>query len=130
MAVTGGKRGGGEGGVRGQRAGLDALDLAGRPGGQRRRLAIRFWNRCGRSPPSRWCGYLGAERPQRLEEDLPACYWPDPGNLWDQAKTGPLSNAIGNTLESAVIGFAIALLIGVGAAAVPASPRFRRRSGH
>ena len=43
--------------------------------------------------------------------------WPATGptlvNLWDQAKTGTLWHAIGDTLQSAVIGFAVALLIGV-----------------
>ena len=42
--------------------------------------------------------------------------WPATGptlvNLWDQAKTATLWNAIGDTLQSAVIGFAVALLIG------------------
>ena len=43
--------------------------------------------------------------------------WPATGptlvNLWDQAKTETLWKAIGDTLQSAVIGFAVALLIGV-----------------
>jgi NitT/TauT family transport system permease protein len=42
---------------------------------------------------------------------------PGPGvtltNLWDQAQTGLLWHAIGTTLERAVIGFALAMLIGV-----------------
>jgi NitT/TauT family transport system permease protein len=43
--------------------------------------------------------------------------FPGPGvtltNLWDQAHTGLLWHAIGTTLERAVIGFALAVLIGV-----------------
>ena len=43
--------------------------------------------------------------------------FPGPGvtlsNLWDQARTGLLWHAIGTTLERAVIGFALAALIGV-----------------
>jgi NitT/TauT family transport system permease protein len=42
--------------------------------------------------------------------------WPATGptlvNLWDQVKTGLLWHAIGITLQSALIGFALALLIG------------------
>jgi NitT/TauT family transport system permease protein len=95
-------------------AGLDALDLAGRPGGGRGRLALRLWN---------------AFWPKVLAIALVLVVWelvtlsgyrkeifPGTGptlvNLWDQAKTGTLWQAIGNTLQSAVIGFAVAIVVG------------------
>jgi NitT/TauT family transport system permease protein len=95
-------------------AGLDALDLAGRPGGGRGRLALRLWN---------------AFWPKVLAMALVLGVWelvtlsgykreifpgtgPTLANLWDQAITGTLWQAIGNTLQSAVIGFAVAIVIG------------------
>src|ERR1700722_1041119 len=95
-------------------AGLDALDLAGRPGSAPGRFAVRFWN-------SLW--------PKLLAIALVFLVWelvtlsgykkeifpgagPTLADLWDQAKTGTLWHAIGNTLQSAVIGFAIAIVIG------------------
>jgi NitT/TauT family transport system permease protein len=96
-------------------AGLDALDLAGRPGGGRGRLAIRFWNIL-------WPKLLAIALVLGVWELITLSgykkfIWPATGptlaNLWDQAKTATLWKAIGDTLESALIGFAIALLIGV-----------------
>ena len=95
-------------------AGLDALDLAGRAGSAGGRFAIRFWN-------SLW--------PKVLAIALVLVIWelvtlsgykkeifPGTGptlvNLWDQAKTGTLWQALGNTLESAVIGFIAAIVVG------------------
>jgi len=95
-------------------AGLDALDLAGRPGSAPGRFAVRFWN-------SLW--------PKLLAIALVFVVWelvtlsgykkaifPGAGptlvNLWDQAKTATLWQALGNTLESAVIGFAAAIVVG------------------
>jgi NitT/TauT family transport system permease protein len=97
-------------------AGLDALELApsgpaGRAGG---RLGLRLWNIL-------W--------PKLLAVALVLVVWelitlsgykkyifprtgPTLDNLWDQAQTGVLWHAIGITLETAVIGFALALLIG------------------
>jgi len=96
-------------------AGLDALDLAGRPGGGGGRLAIRLWNIV-------WPKVLAIALVLGIWELITLSgynkkIWPGTGptlvNLWDQAKTGVLWQAVGNTLQSAVIGFAVALLIGV-----------------
>jgi NitT/TauT family transport system permease protein len=96
-------------------AGLDALDLAGRPGGGRGRLAIRLWNIV-------WPKVLAIALVLGVWELITLSgykkfVWPATGptlvNLWDQAKTETLWKAIGDTLESAVIGFAVAALIGV-----------------
>jgi NitT/TauT family transport system permease protein len=91
-------------------AGLDALDLAGRPGGGRGRLALRLWN-------AFWPKVLAIALVLGIwelvtlsgykKEIFPAT-GPTLVNLWDQAKTGTLWQALGNTLESAVIGFAVA----------------------
>jgi NitT/TauT family transport system permease protein len=96
-------------------AGLDALDLAGRPGARRGRLVIRFWNVL-------WPKALAVALVLGVWELITLSgykklIWPATGptlvNLWDQAKTETLWKAIGDTLQSAVIGFAVALLIGV-----------------
>jgi NitT/TauT family transport system permease protein len=96
-------------------AGLDALDLAGRPGGGGGRLAIRLWNIV-------WPKVLAIALVLGVWELITLSgykkfIWPATGptllNLWDQAKTETLWKAIGDTLQSAVIGFAVALLIGV-----------------
>jgi NitT/TauT family transport system permease protein len=96
-------------------AGLDALDLAGRPGGGGRRLAIRFWNIL-------WPKVLAIALVLGVWELITLSgykkfIWPATGptlvNLWDQAKTETLWKSIGDTLESALLGFAVALLIGV-----------------
>ena len=96
-------------------AGLDALDLVGRPGGGRGRLAIRLWNIL-------WPKVLAIALVLGIWELITLSgykkfIFPATGptlvNLWDQAKTETLWKAIGDTLQSAVIGFAVALLIGV-----------------
>ena len=95
-------------------AGLDALDLAGRPGGGRRRVALRLWN-------ALWPKLLAIALVLGVWELITLSgykknIWPGTGptlaDLWDEAKTGTLWQAIGNTLQSAVIGFAIAIVIG------------------
>jgi NitT/TauT family transport system permease protein len=95
-------------------AGLDALELAGRPGGGRGRLALRLWN-------AFWPKILAIALVLGIWELITLSgykkyIWPGTGptlvDLWDQAKTGTLWQAIGNTLQSAVIGFAIAIVIG------------------
>jgi NitT/TauT family transport system permease protein len=95
-------------------AGLDALDLASRAASGGGRFAIRFWN-------SLW--------PKVLAIALVLVIWelvtlsgykkaifpgagPTLANLWDQATTGTLWHALANTLESAVIGFAVAIVVG------------------
>jgi len=96
-------------------AGLDALDLAGRPDGGRGRLAIRFWN-------ALWPKALAIALVLGIWELITLSGYKKeifPGaaatlaNLGDQAKTATLWQAIGNTLESAVIGFAVAIVVGV-----------------
>ncbi len=96
-------------------AGLDALDLAGRPGAGRGRLGLRFWN-------ALWPKVLAIALVLAVWELITLSgykksIWPatEPTlvNLWDQAKTALLWHAIGDTLQSAVIGFAVALVIGV-----------------
>jgi NitT/TauT family transport system permease protein len=95
-------------------AGLDALDLAGRPGARRGRLVIRFWNVL-------WPKALAVALVLGIWELITLSgykkdIWPATGptlaNLWDQLNTALLWKAIGDTLQSAVIGFAVALLIG------------------
>src|SRR5579863_9489597 len=96
-------------------AGLDALDLAGRAGGGSGRLALRIWN-------AFWPKVLAIALVLGIWElvtlsGYKKAIFPGTGptlvNLWDQAKTGTLWHAISNTLESAVLGFAIAIVIGV-----------------
>jgi NitT/TauT family transport system permease protein len=97
-------------------AGLDALDIAAtRSGGGRGRLALRFWN-------ALWPKLLAVALVLAIWELITLSgykkfIFPATGptlvNLWDQAKTETLWKAIGDTLQSAVIGFAVALLIGV-----------------
>jgi NitT/TauT family transport system permease protein len=95
-------------------AGLDALDRAGRPGGGRGRFAVRVWN-------AFWPKVLAIALVLAIWELISLSgykkdIFPAPGptlaNLWDQASTVLLWRAIGITLQSAVIGFAVALLIG------------------
>jgi NitT/TauT family transport system permease protein len=95
-------------------AGLDALDLAGRPGGGRGRLAVRLWN-------AFWPKILALALVLGVWELITLSgykkqVWPGTGptlvNLWDQAKTGTLWHAISNTVQSAVIGFAVAIVVG------------------
>jgi sulfonate transport system permease protein len=96
-------------------AGLDALDLADRtaPGGAGR-LAGRTWS-------ALWPKLAAVFLVLVSWELIHLTGWkkfvfPGPGttlsNLWEQAKTGLLWHAIGTTLERAVLGFALALVIG------------------
>ena len=96
-------------------AGLDALDLADRtaPGGAGR-LAGRTWS-------ALWPKLAAVVLVLVSWELIHLTGWkkfvfPGPGttlsNLWEQAKTGLLWHAIGTTLQRAVLGFALALVIG------------------
>jgi NitT/TauT family transport system permease protein len=96
-------------------AGLDALDLADRPGGGRGRLALRFWN--GFWPKilaiALVLGIWELVTLSGYKKEIFPGTWPTLVDLWDEAKTGTLWQAISNTLQSAVIGFAVAIVIGV-----------------
>jgi len=96
-------------------AGLDALDLADQtaPGGAGR-LAGRTWS-------ALWPKLAAVVLVLVVWELIHLTGWkkfvfPGPGttlsNLWEQAKTGLLWHAIGTTLQRAVLGFALALVIG------------------
>jgi len=96
-------------------AGLDALDLADQtaPGGAGR-LAGRTWS-------ALWPKLAAVVLVLVIWELIHLTGWkkfvfPGPGttlsNLWEQAKTGLLWHAIGTTLERAVLGFTLALVIG------------------
>ena len=95
-------------------AGLDALDLAD-AGGRRSRLAVRAWQ-------ALWPKLLAVALVIVIWELIHLTGWkelvlPGPGvtlsNLWAQMHTSLLWRAIGTTLERALIGFALAVLIGV-----------------
>jgi NitT/TauT family transport system permease protein len=100
-------------------AGLDALDLAAaEPAGVQ--LALRFWR-------SLWPKLLAIALVIAAWELVHLTGWkkfvlPGPGvtlsNLWDQAQTGLLWHAIGVTLQRAVVGFALATLIGAAVGAL------------
>ena len=96
-------------------AGLDALDLADQtaPGGAGR-LAGRTWS-------ALWPKLAAVVLVLVIWELIHLTGWkkfvfPGPGitlsNLWEQAKAGLLWHAIGTTLERAVLGFTLALVIG------------------
>jgi NitT/TauT family transport system permease protein len=96
-------------------AGLDALDLGDRTtgGGGRERLA--------RVSNAVWPKVAAVALVWVIWEIIHLTGWkhyvlPGPGvtlsNLWDQARTGLLWHAIGDTMERAVIGYALALVIG------------------
>ena len=96
-------------------AGLDALDLADQtaPGGAGR-LAGRTWS-------ALWPKLAAVVLVLVIWELIHLTGWkkfvfPGPGttlsNLWEQAKTGLLWHAIGTTLERAILGFALAVVIG------------------
>ena len=96
-------------------AGLDALDLADQtaPGGTGR-LAGRTWS-------ALWPKLAAVVLVLVIWELIHLTGWkkfvfPGPGttlsNLWEQAKTGLLWHAIGTTLERAILGFALAAVIG------------------
>ena len=95
-------------------AGLDALDLADNLGGTGR-LAVKFWR-------GLWPKLLAIALVLVIWELIHLTGWkkfvlPGPGvtlsNLWAQAQTALLWHAIGTTLERAVLGFALAVVIGV-----------------
>src|ERR1700727_2744169 len=95
-------------------AALDALDLAGRPGGGRGWLALRLWN-------AFWPKVLAIALVLGVWELITLSGYkkeifpgtgPTLADLWDQAQGATLWQAIGNTLQSAVIGFAVAIVIG------------------
>ncbi len=95
-------------------AGLDALEQP-EPGASRRdSLATRAWK-------GTWPKLLAVAIVLAIWEVIAASGWkklifPAPGptlaNLWDQLGTGLLWHAMGTTLYRALIGFALALLIG------------------
>jgi NitT/TauT family transport system permease protein len=96
-------------------AGLDALDLGDeRPGAGGRERAARVARAI-------WPKVAAIVLVWIIWELIHLSGWkklvlPGPGvtlsNLWDQAQTGLLWHAIGDTLERAVIGYALALVIG------------------
>jgi NitT/TauT family transport system permease protein len=96
-------------------AGLDALDLGDdRPGGGGRERAARIARAV-------WPKVAAVALVWVVWELIHLSGWkklvlPGPGvtlsNLWDQAKGGLLWHAVGDTLERAVIGYALALVIG------------------
>src|SRR5580700_5539828 len=94
---------------------LEAVDAA-PPAGQRgRRLLGRGW-------AALWPKVLAVAIVLAIWQLIHASGWkkaifPGPGgtlaDLWDQLRTGLLWHAIGTTAERAVIGFGLAVLIGV-----------------
>jgi NitT/TauT family transport system permease protein len=96
-------------------AGLDALDLADeKQRGGTGRLAARFW-------AALWPKVLAIALVLAIWELIhlsgyKKLIFPAPGptlaNLWDQLHTALLWHAIGITLQRAVVGFALAILIG------------------
>jgi len=93
--------------------GLDALELAAPPAG-RRLTARKAWSAI-------WPKLAAIALVFVIWEAIHLTGWkkwvlPGPGvtmsTLWDQARTGLLWHAIGTTVERAVIGFALATLIG------------------
>ena len=96
-------------------AGLDALDLDGeRPGASARERAARIAR-------TTWPKLAAIALVGVVWEVIHLSGWkkfvlPGPGvtlsNLWDQLRTGLLWHAAGDTLERAVIGYAVALIIG------------------
>jgi NitT/TauT family transport system permease protein len=101
-------------------AGLDALEVrtAGSPGEGPRDRARRF---AVRACAATWPKVLALALVIAVWEVLYLAHWkknifPGPGttlsNLWDQARAGQLWHAIGITVYTALIGFALALLIG------------------
>jgi NitT/TauT family transport system permease protein len=95
-------------------AGLDALDLTERTGTGARERAARVW-------AAAWPKLAAVALVWVVWELVHLSGWkkfvlPGPGvtlsNLWDQLGTGLLWHAIGDTLERAVVGYAVALVIG------------------
>src|ERR1700742_2429131 len=96
-------------------AGLDALDLAPAPAG------VGAGERARRVWASLWPKLAAIALVWVVWELIHLTGWkafvlPGPGvtlsNLWDQLTAGLLWHAIGDTLERAVIGYALALVIG------------------
>jgi sulfonate transport system permease protein len=95
-------------------AGLDALDVTEPAGGGARERAARVW-------AAAWPKLAAVALVWVVWELVHLSGWkkfvlPGPGvtlsNLWDQLGTGLLWHAIGDTLERAVVGYAVALVIG------------------
>jgi NitT/TauT family transport system permease protein len=95
-------------------AGLDALDVTERAGVGARERAARVW-------AAAWPKLAAVALVWVVWELVHLSGWkkfvlPGPGvtlsNLWDQLGTGLLWHAIGDTLERAVVGYAVALVIG------------------
>jgi NitT/TauT family transport system permease protein len=95
-------------------AGLDALDVITTPQDRRRLTAARV-------AAGTWPKLAAIALVLVIWELIHLTGWkklvfPGPGvtlsNLWEQAQTGLLWHAIGTTMERAVIGFALAVLIG------------------
>jgi NitT/TauT family transport system permease protein len=96
-------------------AGLDALEVGAGPGRVRvQRIATRGW-------ASVWPKLLAIGLVLAVWEILYLAHWkphifPGPAttlsNLWSQARAGQLWHAIGITMWTAIVGFALALLIG------------------
>ncbi len=98
----------------GELAGLDALDLAGQGRSRGGSLALRIRR-------GLWPKLAAIVLVWIIWELIHLSGWkklvlPGPGvtlsNLWEQAQTGLLWHAIGDTVERAVIGYALALAIG------------------
>lgn len=101
-------------------AGLEALSLPASDPGESRAKAVRTWR-------ALWPRMAAIALVLVIWELVHLTGWkkyvfPGPGvtlsNLWDQARTGLLWHAIGTTLERAVLGFALAALIGIVAGAL------------
>src|ERR1700758_5464952 len=93
--------------------GLDALDTAAPAPRDARQTARKVWSAV-------WPKLAALALVWVIWELIHLSGWkklvfPGPGvtlsNLWDQAQTGLLWHAIGDTLERAVIGYAVALVI-------------------
>ncbi len=95
-------------------AGLDALDLGDRGRGRGESLALRSWRALW--PKLAAIALVGVIWELIYVGGYKHLIFPGPGptmaDLWDQAKTGLLWHALGTTLERAIIGFAMATLIG------------------
>jgi sulfonate transport system permease protein len=101
-------------------AGLDALDIASAGPGGTGQVGARAWRVL-------WPKVLAIALVLAIWELISAsgykkAIFPAPGatltNLWDELGTGLLWHAIGTTLSRAVVGFALALLIGAGVGAL------------
>ncbi len=106
-------------------AGLDALDLGPAPERNARQRAARIW-------AASWPKLAAAALVLAVWQLIYLTGWkhyvfPSPAatlrNLWDQARTGLLWDAIGTTLQRAVLGFAVALVTGTVAGALVARLR-------